>query len=71
MSNHSAKLSTSDRLKRVDDLLASGLEYSTLEIVAECSVCAVNSIIAELRTNGRDIRCRREGNLWFYKRWDL
>ncbi len=67
----SANLENSDRLQRVDQLLADGLEYSTLEIVYGAQVCAVNSIIAELRDNGRDIRCRREGNLWFYKRLDV
>ncbi|MEJ1384853.1 MAG: hypothetical protein RPV21_10840 [Candidatus Sedimenticola sp. (ex Thyasira tokunagai)] len=71
MNNHSAKLSASDRLKRVDDLLASGLEYSTLDIVEKARVVAVNSIIAVLRKNGRDIRCHRAGSLWFYKRGDL
>ena len=71
MSNHAARLGTSNRLQRVDDLLSTGLEYSTLDIVDQCRVCAVNSIIAELRNNGRDIRCRREGSLWFYKRCDL
>lgn len=67
----SARLDSSERLQRVDQLLADGLEYSTLDIVYGAQVCAVNSIIAELRDNGRDIRCRREGNLWFYKRWDV
>jgi hypothetical protein len=67
----SAHLETSERLQRVDQLLADGREYSTLDIVYGAQVCAVNSIIAELRDNGRNIRCRREGNLWFYKRWDV
>ncbi|MES9873126.1 MAG: hypothetical protein ABW146_08445 [Candidatus Sedimenticola sp. 6PFRAG7] len=71
MSTKPARLSTSERLQRVDQLLSDGREYSTLEIAQLANVCAVNSIIDELRSNGRDIRCRREGNLWFYKRWDL
>lgn len=63
-----ARLDTSARLQRVDSLLASGGEYTTLEIISHCGVCAVNSIIAELRANGRNIRCRREGKAWYYKR---
>lgn len=66
-----ARVESSDRLRRVDNLLAGGREYTTLEIIAYCGVCAVNSIVAELRQNGRDIRCRREGNAWYYKRWDV
>jgi len=65
-----ASLKNSERLQRVDQYLADGRERSTMEIIRECGVCAVNSIIAELRANGRDIRCRREGGTWYYKRWD-
>ena len=66
-----ARLTSSDRLQRVDALLASGQEYSTFEIIQSCDVCAVNSIIAELRANGRRIDCRREGDVWYYRRVDL
>ncbi len=66
-----ARLQTSDRLKRVDDLLSDGHEYSTLEIALNARVCAVNSCIAELRANGRPIHCRRVGDLWFYRRVDV
>ena len=65
---NSASLKRSARLKRVDDLLADGSEYSTLEIVNKAQVCAVNSIISELRANGREINCRREKHVWYYKR---
>ncbi len=65
-----ADLRNSDRLQRVDRLLADGREYSTLEIISMCQVCAVNSIISELRANGRRIRCRREGGHWYYRRVD-
>lgn len=65
---HAAKLENSDRLARVDALLKSGNEYSTLEIVVGANVCAVNSIVAELRANGQDIRCVRRGNTWYYRR---
>lgn len=67
----SANLASSQRLQRVDNLLADGREYSTMEIIAITGRCAVNSIISELRDNGRNIRCRREGNAWFYRRLDV
>lgn len=67
---HAASLDKSDRLKRVDDLLATGEEYSTLDIVSLAGVCAVNSAIAELRANGRQIECRQAGRVWYYRRTD-
>lgn len=55
---HAARLAHSERLQRVDALLVGGGEYSTLEIIQQAGVCAVNSIISELRNNGRDVRCK-------------
>jgi len=63
----SANLTTSDRLQRVAQYLADGRERSTMDIIRECNVCAVNSIIAELRDNGLIIDCRREGDSWYYR----
>ena len=73
MSKHPARLENSPRLQRVHDLLADGREYSTMEIVLLANVCAVNSIADELRhpVNDVDIRCRQEGKVFFYKRWDV
>lgn len=65
-----AKLERSARLRRVDALLSSGREYTTMEIIRKARVCAVNSIIAELRVNGRDIHCRRDGDVWYYRMED-
>ena len=48
-------------------MLADGKERTTLDIVAYARVCAVNSCVAELRDNGFDIRCRRKGDVWFYR----
>lgn len=62
-----AKLNKSPRLNRVYDLLASGREYSTLDIVKMANVCAVNSIVAELRENGCKINCVRRGDVWYYQ----
>lgn len=64
---HSARLEKSERLKRVAALLADGNEYSTLDIIKKAEVCAVNSIISELRANGGNISCRCEGRVWYYK----
>ena len=72
MINH-ARLSTSKRLQRVHKLLSDGGEHSTLEICIRASVCAVNSIVAELRAQGADIRCRQIRSpetgeqLWVYR----
>ena len=49
---HAARLTQSPRLQRVADLLADGREHTTMEIVQAAQVCAVNSIVAELRANG-------------------
>ena len=69
---HAARLGRSERLRRVHELLSDGLEHSTLEIVLEARVCAVNSIVAELRANGFVIECRQErgshgGRIWLYR----
>ena len=57
---HSASLSRSQRLQRVHTLLSDGAWHSTRDIVDKARVCAVNSIIAELRANGCRIETRRQ-----------
>lgn len=64
---NAAKIDKSERLQRVDNLLATGKKFSTLEIVKYAEVCAVNSVISELRANGRDIKCERKGDVWYYQ----
>lgn len=64
---HAARIHTSERLQRVDTLLADGNPHSTMEIIHAANVCAVNSIIAELRANGRMITCQRVDDVWFYQ----
>ena len=71
MSMHAARLACSPRLQRVHDLLADRREHSTMDIVQACSVCAVNSIVAELRAGGAEIACRqirshRGERVWLY-----
>jgi hypothetical protein len=62
-----ASIERSSRLNRVLDLLSMGGEFTTLDIIKSANVCAVNSIIAELRQNGFGINCQRRGDKWFYK----
>ena len=70
---HAARLDRSPRLQRVHALLSDGLERSTLEIVEGAKVCAVNSIVAELRANGFHIECRQASRprtgerVWLYR----
>lgn len=53
---HAATIDNSPRLRRT-------LEYlriqpaTTLEIIKACGVCAVNSVVSELRANGYRIDC--------------
>lgn len=69
---HAARLDSSARLQRVHELLADGGEHSTLDIVRGAGVCAVNSIVSELRHAGAEIECRqsvsiRGERLWLYR----
>ncbi len=51
-----AKLESSDRLKKVLACLKVR-PMTTIEIIKFAQVCAVNSIISELRQNDIDIKC--------------
>jgi hypothetical protein len=63
---NSARLENSDRLTRVLKLLQVGGEFTTLDIIRNANVCAVNSIISELRQNGIKVSCQRRGSNWYY-----
>lgn len=63
---HAARLGHSDRLDRVRALLSDGVPRTTMEIIAQAHVCAVNSIAAELRHNGVPVACQRVGDVWLY-----
>ncbi|MEM7751767.1 MAG: hypothetical protein AAF230_00040 [Pseudomonadota bacterium] len=54
------RLKTSPRLQRALRALqrAEG-EISTMELSRRARICAVNSVVAELRANGAEIRCRK------------
>ena len=64
--NH-ATLANSNRLQRVLQYLADGKRHSTLEIVHGARVCAINSIVSELRGNGIAVSCTRERGVYFYQ----
>jgi len=64
---NAASLETSKRLKRLFRFLKDGKEHTTLEIVQGARVCAVNSAVAELRANGVDVACNRQGAVWSYR----
>jgi len=64
---NAASIESSERLNRVLDLLSMGGEFTTLDIIKNANVCAVNSIISELRQNGFEIDCQRRGEKWFYR----
>jgi hypothetical protein len=64
---HHARLTKSDRLKRVLKLLKTGKTMTTLQIIKRARVCAVSAIVSELRANGFTILCWRSGDKWFYQ----
>lgn len=64
---NSAKLNSSDRLKRVLKFLSDRRPHTTKEIMQGADVCAVNSCISELRANGKTINCHRHEDKWFYR----
>lgn len=57
-----ANLKSSDRLGRVCRLLQDGTWHGTWEIIHTCDVCAVNTIISELRANGLRIETQCKGS---------
>jgi hypothetical protein len=67
---HAALLENSPRLQKVAGFLGGGGTYTTLEIQLACQVCAVGSIVSELRDtrNGFDIVCKQIGrDRWEYR----
>ena len=63
---HSAKIENSVRLQRVLKVLKDKARHTTRDIIRKAKVCAVNSIISELRDNGLKIECERVANRWYY-----
>jgi len=71
MNSHFAKDDKSERLKRTLKWLKAAKDrnwiMSTREIQQHACVCAVNTVIHELRCNGYDIECTRKGRLYYYE----
>lgn len=61
MAIHYARIEESERLQRVHRLPSDGHWHGTREIMHTADVCAVNTVIAELRSNGYDIITRAVG----------
>lgn len=63
----------SDRLQRVLRLLSDGKWRTTRQILRDAGVCAVNTVVAELRHHGAEIECEQRrrpigrGRLWYYR----
>lgn len=55
---NAAKLEKSPRLQRVYEALQKHGPLTTMQIIQTAKVCAVNSIIAELRANQIPIDCK-------------
>lgn len=64
---HYARLARSPRQQRVLRVLSDGAEHSTRDLIVRADVCAVNSIISELRCNGIPIASRQARRVWFYR----
>lgn len=65
---NAARLSKSDRLRRVASLLKKARKpLSTMDIIHMANVAAVSAIVSELRVNGMEIYCNRIGDVWYYR----
>ena len=67
---HHATLAHSKRLQRTLRVLCDGQEHSTRDLIRAADVCAVNSIISELRCNGIRVRSCVKSGIWFYRLGD-
>jgi hypothetical protein len=73
---NAADLKTSVRLQRVSEYLSDRQWHSTRDIIQNTGMCAINSIIAELRVNGLSIECKfqgktGEGNSIYKYKWNI
>ncbi len=64
---NAANLAKSKRLQRVLGVLSDHRRHTTMNLIRQARACAINSIVAELRTHGIRISCKREGDKWFYQ----
>lgn len=68
---HYAKLKNSPRLQRLLEFLEDCKPHTTLEIIGGAKICAVNSAVTELRRNGFDVSCTRNGRIYSYQLGDI
>ena len=68
---HHASLRKSARLRRTLDVLErrEGHWLTTRDLIVEAHICAVNSVIAELRANGCEIECEQRPGKNSERRW--
>ena len=68
---HFASLKKSARLRRTLDVMEwrKGQWLTTRDLIVEAHICAVNSVIAELRANGCDIQCEQQPAETGERRW--
>ena len=57
---------SSNRLQRVLKVLSDRAKHTTRDLIRKANVCAVNSIVGEIRQNGIAVNCERKGNRWYY-----
>jgi hypothetical protein len=62
-----AKIERSQRLQRTLKALQSARELSTLELIHQANIVAVNSAISEQRRNGYSISCRSVDRVYYYR----
>jgi len=64
---NAAKIDKSSRLQIVAKALRKSRKpLSTRDLIIKTGMCAINSIISELRQNGYVIECKRSGSAWYY-----
>ena len=63
---HAAKIENSPRLQRFYSALRKGARLTTRELIQKANICNPNTCSAELRANGINAKCRREGKNWIY-----
>ena len=63
---NAAKIESSRRLQRTLSALRTHGELSTRDLIVSANICAVNSVISELRANGFKIESKRRGGHWYY-----
>jgi biotin operon repressor len=64
---NAARYANSDRLQRAVRYLSDGKWHSTMDIIKAANICAVNSVMSELRENGFSIQSECNARVWYYR----